>query len=82
MNLLSLIIQRNIWDTAKELSEYIESLSLTNDQNDKLIDLMLKHNRVARREAFRQGIEFMLDAASIKSVEDENSTEKNITRIN
>lgn len=69
-------------DTAKELSEYIESLSLTNEQNDKLIDLMLKHNRVARREAFRQGIEFMLDAASIKSVEDENSTEKNITRIN
>ena len=28
-------------DTAKELSEYIESLSLTNDQKDKLIDLML-----------------------------------------
>lgn len=45
---------------------------------EKLKDL----NRVARREAFRQGIEFMLDAASIKSVEDENSTEKNITRIN
>lgn len=53
-------------DTAKELSEYIESLSLTNDQNDKLIDLMLKHNRVARREAFRQGIGLCLMLQALK----------------
>lgn len=60
-------------DTAKELSDYIKSLPLSLDQNDKLISLMHKHNDVARKDAFRQGIEFMLDTANNQNIEDEET---------
>lgn len=60
-------------DTAKELSDYIKSLPLSVDQNDKLVSLMHKHNDVARKDAFRQGIEFMFDTAKNKNIEDEET---------
>lgn len=60
-------------DTAKELSDYIKSLPLTLDQNDKLVSLMHKHNDVARKDAFRQGIEFMLDTAKNQDVEEKET---------
>lgn len=53
-------------DSAKELSDYIKSLPLSVDQNDKLVSLMYKHNDVARKDAFRQGIEFMFELQKIK----------------
>lgn len=54
-------------DTAKKLSDYIKALSLTPEQNDKLIDLITKHNSVARKDAFKQGIEFTLNLTKDKS---------------
>lgn len=60
-------------DSAKELSDYIKSLPLTLDQNDKLVSLIHKHNDVARKDAFRQGIEFMLDTANNQDVEEKET---------
>lgn len=60
-------------DTAKELSDYIKSLPLSVDQNDKLVSKILKHVDVARDDSFKQGIEFVLDVAKNKDVEDEDT---------
>lgn len=60
-------------DTAKELSDYIKSLPLSVDQNDKLVSLMHKHNDVARKDAFRQGIKFMLNTANNQDVEEQET---------
>lgn len=38
-------------DTAKELSDYIKSLPLSLDQNDKLVSMILKHVEVARNDS-------------------------------
>lgn len=57
-------------DTAKELSDYIKSLPLTLDQNDKLVSMILKHVEVAKNDSFRQGIEFMFDTAKNKDIEE------------
>ena len=42
--------------SAKELSDYILSLPLTNEQNDELIKLIMNHVLVAESEAFGQGM--------------------------
>lgn len=60
-------------DTAKELSDYIKSLPLSVDQNDKLVSMILKHAEVARKDAFRQGIEFILDTANNQNVEEQET---------
>lgn len=60
-------------DSAKELSDYIKSLPLSVDQNDKLVSLMHKHNDVARKDAFRQGIEFMFDTAKNQDIEEKEN---------
>jgi len=43
---------------AKELSEFVLSLSLSHADNDKLIKLMVKQVRVAERSAFDQGAQW------------------------
>lgn len=60
-------------DTAKELSDYIKSLPLSVDQNDKLVSMILKHVEVARNDSFKQGIEFMFDTANNQNIEDEET---------
>lgn len=60
-------------DSAKELSDYIKSLPLSVGQNDKLVSLMHKHNDVARKDAFRQGLEFMLDTANNQDVKEKET---------
>ena len=60
-------------DTAKELSDYIKSLPLSVDQNDKLVSMILKHVEVARNDSFKQGIEFMFDTAKNQNIEDEET---------
>ena len=60
-------------DTAKELSDYIKSLPLSLDQNDKLINMILKHVEVARNDSFKQGIEFMLDTANNQDIEEQET---------
>lgn len=60
-------------DSAKELSDYIKSLPLSLEQNDKLVSLMYKHNDVARKDAFRQSIEFMLNTANNQDIEEQET---------
>lgn len=60
-------------DTAKELSDYIKSLPLSLDQNDKLINMILKHVEVARNDLFKQGIEFMFDIANNQDIEEQET---------
>lgn len=60
-------------DTAKELSDYIKSLPLSVDQNDKLVSMILKHVEVARNDSFKQGIEFMFDTANNQDVEEKET---------
>ena len=60
-------------DTAKELSDYIKSLPLSLDQNDKLINMILKHVEVSRNDSFKQGIEFMFDTANNQDIEEQET---------
>lgn len=60
-------------DIAKELSDYIKSLPLSLDQNDKLINMILKHVEVARNDSFKQGIEFMFDTANNQDIEEQET---------
>lgn len=60
-------------DTAKELSDYIKLLPLSLDQNDKLINMILKHVEVARNDSFKQGIEFMFDTANNQDIEEQET---------
>ncbi len=41
--------------TAKELSAYLKALPLNNVDNDKLVELMIKHVKEAEQGAFLQG---------------------------
>ena len=47
--------------TAKELSDYILSLPLTNEQNDELVELIKNHVLIVEREAMEQGISIARD---------------------
>lgn len=42
-------------NAAQELSDYIKSLNLTHEQNDKLISLTVKQVEITETEAFWQG---------------------------
>lgn len=50
-------IERNeeFHQAAHELSEFIKNLSLTNEQNDKLVALTVKQVQVAEKGGFVQG---------------------------
>ena len=50
------------YETAKELSDHINSLPIGQPENDRLIELILNHVKTAAQEtfdqAFRMGVEF------------------------
>lgn len=52
--------------TAKELSDYILALPLTNEQNDKLIELIMNHVLLVEREAMVQGMSVARDIDRLK----------------
>ena len=57
VNALRLSAQQRFKRTAKELSDYILALPLTNEQNDKLIELIMNHVLLVEREAMVAGNE-------------------------
>lgn len=46
-----------------EMSDFIQKLPLSTDDNDKLVNLILEQTRQAQLDAFRQGIQVGLDIA-------------------
>lgn len=60
---MAIEIQRNeeFVTAANKLSEYIALLSLTHEQNDELIKLMIEQVQVAERGAFLQGFQMGFD---------------------
>ncbi len=57
----------------KELSDYIIALPLSNKENDRLVELILKQTSIAQKDAFLQGAD--LTAKAIKALEGK-STER------
>mgnify|MGYP005771157959 CR=1 FL=1 len=51
----------------KELSDYIIALPLSNKENDRLVELILKQTSIAQKDAFLQGAD--LTAKAIKALE-------------
>ena len=56
-------IERNeaFFDTAKKVSEYLKSLPLTTEQNDRLVELMVNHVNAAERSGFDFGVKLTKD---------------------
>jgi stage III sporulation protein SpoIIIAA len=57
--------------SAKALSIFISSLPLTHEQHNRLIDMIVDHQAIARNDAFRQGVIIMRDLARMVLEDDE-----------
>ncbi|MEE0930394.1 MAG: hypothetical protein UIM53_05295 [Acutalibacteraceae bacterium] len=49
------------YQTAKELSDYIHSLNISNAENDKLIELIFTHVMTTSHDSFKQGLKLGLE---------------------
>ena len=47
---------KQFYETTNKLSDYIQGLDLTTEQNDKLIALMMEEGRIAEFDAFLYGL--------------------------
>lgn len=47
---------------ANELSECIKRLSLSREENDKLVELMVKQVQISEQAAFKQGMQLGIEA--------------------
>lgn len=56
-------VERNeaFFDTAKKVSEYLKSLPLTTEQNDRLVELMINHVNAAEKSGFDFGVKLTKD---------------------
>ena len=44
------------FSTVKAVSEYLKGLSISTEDNDKLVELMVKHSNTAERSGFELGV--------------------------
>lgn len=65
----------NYWDKVCAVGEFIKSLPLTTEENDKLIDLLLAHLSSATQETFYIAFELGIEAA--QSAADDNHRGQN-----
>jgi len=63
---IEIIKTEKFLDAVKELSDYIITLPLSNQENDRLVELILKQTSIAQKDAFLQGAD--LTAKAIKAL--------------
>ncbi len=64
---IEIIKTEKFLEAVKKLSDYIITLPLSNKENDRLVELILKQTSIAQKDAFLQGAD--LTAKAIKALE-------------
>ena len=52
--------------TANELSAFLKALPLSHDENNKLVELMVKHVKKRKKEHFYKALAWVMNLTSIK----------------